>query len=95
MFHDSQIARSFQLSTTKCSYLVNFGIASQFCQELVDGTKRSPFISVSFDESLNDVLQKEQIDVIIRFWNVIAEKIEVCYMGSKFLKRPNAINLLN
>ena len=77
------------------SCLVNFGIAPQSCQELVDGTKQSPFISVSFDESLNDILQKEQMDVIIRFWNAIAEKIEVHYMDLKFLKRPNAIYLLN
>ena len=77
MFDDSQIAKSFQLSKTKYSYLVNFGIAPQFRQELADDTKQSPFISVSFDESLNDVLQKKQMNVIIRFWNAIAEKIEV------------------
>ena len=35
------------------------------------------------------------MDVIIRFLNAIAEKIEVHYLDSKFLKRPNAINLLN
>ena len=95
MFHNSQIAKLFQPSKTKCSYLVNFSIAPQFRQELVDGTKQSPFISVSFGESLNDILQKEQMNVIIRFWNAIAEKIEVCYLDSKFLKRPNATDLLN
>ena len=95
MFHDSQIAKSFQLSKTKCSYLVNYGIAPHFQQELVVSTKQSPYISLSFDESLNDILQEEQMDVIIRFWNAIAEKIEVRYLDSKFLKRPNAINLLN
>ena len=95
MLHDSQIAKSFQISKTKCSYLVSFGIAPQFRQELVDGTKQSPFISLSLDESLNDIIQEDQIDVIIRFWNVVAEKLEVRCMDSKFLKRPNAINLLN
>ena len=35
------------------------------------------------------------MDVIIRFWNAIAKKIEVRSMDSKSLKRPNAINLLN
>ena len=35
------------------------------------------------------------MDVMIRFWNAIAEKIEVRYTDSKFLKKPNAINLLN
>ena len=74
MFHGSQIAKLFQLSKTKCSYLVNFGIAPQLREELVDGTKQSPFLSVSFNESLNEVLQNKQMDVIIRFWNAIAEK---------------------
>ena len=66
-----------------------------FQQELVVSTKQSPYISLSFDESLNDVLQEKQMDVVIHFWNAIAKKIEVHYLDSKFLKRPNAINLLN
>ena len=59
---------------------MNLIIAPQFRQGLVDGMEQSPFISVSFDESLNDILQEEQMDVIIRFWNVLGEKIDVCYV---------------
>ena len=35
------------------------------------------------------------MDVIIRFWIAIAEKIELHKRDSESLKRHNAINLLN
>lgn len=94
MFGDSQIAKSFQLSRTKCSYLLNFGIAPYFRQEIINLVKGAEFFSISFDESLNDVIQEEQMDIIIRFWDTKNNETSVRYIESRFLKRPNANNLL-
>ena len=76
MFHDSQIAKSIQLSKTKCSSLVNYGITPHFQQELVVSTKQSPYISLLFDKTLNDILQEEQMDVMIfAFGMLLLKKI--------------------
>ena len=50
------------------SYLLNFGIAPYFKNLLLDEIKASPYYVLSFDESLNTVLQKEQMDVIICYF---------------------------
>ena len=53
----------------------------------------SPFFVLSFDESLNDVIQKEQMDFQIRYWDNIQKNLCTRYLGSYFSQRPNAKNL--
>ena len=54
----------------------------------------SPYFSLSFDESLNSILQKCQMDVNIRIWNEKTNLAETRYFDSHFIERPNADNLL-
>ena len=44
----------------------NSGIAPHFNTMLLGNIEKSPFFTVSFDESLNKVLQNEQIDIHVR-----------------------------
>ena len=95
MFPDSQIAKQFQCGKTKCSYLINFGLAPYFKEKLmkklqVPGTK----YVISFDESLNKVLQKEQMDLIVRFWDKEKNKVSSRYLNSQFLGHTRAADLL-
>ena len=85
MFPDSQVASKFSLSKTKCSYIINFGLASCFIEILLSQIKASSFFVISYDESLNKILWNEQMDCIIRFW--INKTVVVCsrYFDSKFL----------
>ena len=53
MFSDSAIASSFQLSKTRCSYYVNYGLAPFIKDLLAKDVRYSPYFSVLFDESLN------------------------------------------
>ena len=52
--------------------------------------QNSPYFSLSFDESLNKVLQNGQMDVNVRFWNTEECKVETRYLTSEFLGRATA-----
>ena len=49
---------------------------------------------ISFDESLNNVLQKEQMDIIVRFWDKKKNKVSSRYLNSQFLGHTRAADLL-
>ena len=71
MLIDSEIAKSFQLSKTKCGYIINFGLAPYFKEHLLKSLRVSPYFVLSFDESFNQTLQEEQMDlqftVLVKF----------------------------
>jgi hypothetical protein len=93
MFSDSDIARGFALSRTKCTYFINFGISPYFKTQLLKDIQASPYFVVSYDESMNRIAQEEQMDIQIRYWNETKGVVDTRYFDSKFLKRPNAENL--
>ena len=67
MFPDSDIVKKFTLGKTKCSYIINYGIAPYFKEILLKAINHSPYYSLSFDESMNSVLQNCRMDVGIRY----------------------------
>ena len=69
MFPDSEISFSLELGKTKCAYLINYGIATHFKSNLLKPINNSSFYSLSFDESLDNVLQSYQMGINIRYWN--------------------------
>ena len=93
MFNDSIIAKSFSLGKTKCAYYTNFGIAPYFKDILLKNLKSAPYFVTSYDESMNRILQEEQMDIVIRYFNDGSGLVETRYFDSAFLKRPNAANL--
>ena len=68
MFPDSNIAKSFKCSSTKVAYLVAFGIAPNFRDDLIEKIHQSECFVISFDESLNKVTQTEQMDIIVHYF---------------------------
>ena len=42
---------------------------------------------IIFDEAFNDILQKEQMDILVRFWR--ADQVVTRYLGSQFLGSQN------
>ena len=85
MFNDSQVAKKFALSKTKCAYLINYGMAPYYKETLVESAKRSPYFAFTFDESLDSAFQEEQMDSLIKFWNDAECQVETQYLNSKFL----------
>ena len=64
---DSRIAHNMSCGPTRLSFLICFGIAPFFKQQLLAGLKKAPCFMISFDESFNQELQKEQMDFIVRY----------------------------
>ena len=93
MFNDSTIAKSFSLGRTKCGYLVNFGIAPYFKEQLLLKLKSSPCFVACYDESLNRTFQEEQMDTVVKYFDDVTGLVETRYLTSAFLKRPNSSNL--
>ena len=94
-FTASHIAKSFQICKMNYSYLFHYGTEPHFRKHLIELFEHALFVSTSFDESLNDIMQEDQMDLIIQLRNTKDDKINVHYLESRFLKRPNAIHLRN
>lgn len=94
MFPDSEIAKRVSMSKTKCAYFINFGLAPYYKQRLVNSVKESPFYALLFDESLNRVIQTEQMDVVVRYWCGEKNRVQTKYFDSQFFNRANAANIV-
>ena len=93
LFPDSGIAKTFQMASTKASYIVYYGLAPQFKEMLLDNLKEVPFIVLYFDESYNSV--KGQMDVLLRYWDVNFNlKINALYVSSEFMSDAAAGDVL-
>ena len=80
MFPDSEIAKCFKLPKTKSAYYVVYGLGPYCKEQLLQSTRASPYFSLLFDESLNHDLQKEQMDMQVRFWNDAAGEVQTRYL---------------
>ena len=81
------------VETFQVPALINFGLGPYFTDILLSQIKASSFFVNSYDESVNKILQNEQMDCCVRFWD--SNSSEVCsrYLDSKFLLHPNLKNL--
>lgn len=95
MFPDSKIARSFSMGKTKASYVINHGLAPYFQEMLQNNMKQCSDYVVCFDESLNKFVQRGQMDLCVRFWEVNLQKVSTRYWNSVFLGRATADHLLD
>ena len=85
MFPDSTIAEKFCSHKDKCAYFINCGIAPHFRSVLTNNIKDSLFYAISFDESLNTVIQMGQMD-LVNFWDNVFNKVCKCYLDSTFIR---------
>ena len=92
MFKDSEIAKRFTCGSTKCSCVINFGIAPYFRDLLENALNLAPFYVAYFDESHNDVLKKGQMDLLSRFWNEDTNMVATRYK-SEFLGKAAAVDV--
>ena len=98
MFPDSfgpnKPMEKMRLSRTKTAYVTNHGFYPYYKNILQVAASKSPYIAVSYDESLNDALQKGQMDFIIRYWDEDSSQVRSRYWNSQFLGHAIADDLL-
>ena len=94
MFPDSKTASKMELDKDKLKYVVNYGIAPFFAEGLNKQVNESEWLAVSYDESLNKVIQESEMDLVLRFWNTCNNKVQVRYWDLMFLGYATAANLL-
>ena len=94
MFPDSKVAEKFSLGRTKASYIINYGLAKFFAQELKDKLKSTESFVICFDESLNRVVQRGQMDLVVRYFDDAANQVIKKYLTSVFLGCATATDLL-
>ncbi|XP_021701533.1 uncharacterized protein LOC110676754 [Aedes aegypti] len=94
MFRDSEVASKLQLKKDKIAYVVMYGIAPYFKAELVDRVNQCDFFVAGFDESMNKVTKKQQMDINIRYWDKDTNSVTARYFTSRFLTRSRATDLL-
>ena len=93
MFTDSDIAKKFKCGSTKLAYLVCFGIAPYFTEQLINKVRKAVCYVISFDESLNPICQEGQMDVIVRYF--YRDKVVSQYLQSQFLGHASAQDLVS
>jgi hypothetical protein len=93
MFPDSAIARKFTLSPAKVAYTIVHGLAPYFSDNLLQALQECTYFVACFDEALNKVAQRGQMDIIIRFWDNSCDKVATRYFKSVFLGHATAKDL--
>ena len=89
IFPDSNITSKFQMGPKKLACIKNFGL-SPYCKTLLDEeVKKADWYVALFYESLNKMLQTNQMDIRLRCWNSDT-KVDVCFWNSKYLKHVAA-----
>ena len=64
IFFDSEIAQNMKIGKTECSYVLAHGIFAHFKDISMKSLQATPFIVISFDESINSVTKKGQMDLL-------------------------------
>ncbi|XP_070390112.1 uncharacterized protein [Dermacentor albipictus] len=92
MFPDSEVARSFTCSEKKCAYVACHGLRPFFTSQVQQMMEKSDNLVVLFDETLNEYLQRKQLDVHVRLWNNC--EVATRYPTSTFMGHSTADDLM-
>lgn len=95
MFPDSEIAKSMKLQRTKLSYSIVYGLAPYFFDALKAVITQCEFFVVGFDESLNKIAQRGQMDIVVKFYSPECQQICTRYYNSVFLGHAKATDILD
>ncbi|XP_075735012.1 uncharacterized protein LOC142776049 [Rhipicephalus microplus] len=93
MFPTSEVAAKVQLGKDKVGYTIFHGIAPYFRNMLLSSLVNVPYLVVCFDETLNKVTQKQQMDVLIRYWDAADDSVKTRYLTSCFMGHTCAEDL--
>ena len=87
MFLIREIVQKFSLGKTKSRF-------PEFKKTLIYDINKSPFYTISYDESLKSEMQMCQMDAGFGYWKEKKNTVETRYCISKFMRRPNEQSLI-
>ena len=64
MCQTDPVLSTFLMGRTKLQYVINYGLFSHFKQMILNEILNSPLMSVLYDESLNDSIQKSEMEIL-------------------------------
>ena len=86
--------RNFRWEGQRHHTLLTMCWQSFFAQALQDKLKSTESFVICFDESLNQVVQRGQMDLVVRYFDDAANQVITKYLTSVFLGRATATDLL-
>ena len=93
MFEGDPIAQEFSMAKDKASYLIVFGIFPYCLVKLTQTIQSLPYFTIIFDESFNEVLNKSQLDIFVRYFCDVENQVKSRYMTSEFMSGGNAADI--
>ena len=75
-------------------YITNHGLGPYFRKLMLETVKKSPVHCLSFDESLNDITQQCKMSVMVRYWDIETNIVNVRYLDSSFFGHSKHNNLV-
>ncbi|KAH8033255.1 hypothetical protein HPB51_008654 [Rhipicephalus microplus] len=93
MFPTSEVAAKVQLGKDKVGYTICHGIAPYFRNMLLSSLVNVSYLVVCFDEALNKVTQKQQMDALIRYWDAADDSVKTRYLTFCFMGHTCAEDL--
>uniref|UniRef100_A0A147BBZ3 Putative transposase-like protein n=1 Tax=Ixodes ricinus TaxID=34613 RepID=A0A147BBZ3_IXORI len=93
MFPACEVAAKLWLGKDKVGYTVCHGIVPYFRNKVLSSLASVHFVVVLFGKSLNQVTRKQQMDVLVRYWDTTSGTVKMQYLTSCFLGHTCAKDL--
>ena len=93
LFPDRSIAQKSTFRKTKASHNINYGLVPYFYDLVYSSVFQSDHIVACFDESLNEVVQKGQMDLCMCYCDVNKSRAATIYFDSSYLGHATANDL--
>ena len=75
-------------------YVVNYGMTPFFAERLKKQVGESEWLVVCYGESLKNIIQKSEMDLVFKFCDTYKNKVQVRYWDSMFLGHETTADLL-
>jgi len=70
------------MSETKTIYTITHGLASNFKENLDNDIEKCPAYIACYDEALNKISQRGQMDIVIHYWSDDTNQVATRYFNS-------------
>ena len=82
------------VQSTKVAYMVPYSVAPYFQSKPSNAIESCTKYVVCFDEALNKVIHRGQMNIVVRFWDNDLKQVSSRYLTSVFLGHSRATDLL-